>query len=491
MPHAPRRLWPRFGRFSYPWLILVAAVIVVGGVVYLPGLYRMALLGSGYMAQQLCAGVFISSRPFEDVMAQDLTGPGLEPLRLFTPTVDEDAKDVSAGVFGFARQTAIFREGFGCTLIHDTSASALRKETAGLFSPTSPLKAGAEWPEGTRVTQRPWPNGMDGKAASRAIEEIFAKGDPERPRASRALVVVYQGRIVAERYAPGFDASMPLAGWSMSKTATNALVGMRVKDGVLALDDADLLPQWRKPGNPRSAITLNELMRMTSGLAFDENPNDNLSDVSQLIFVQDNTAKFAAAKPLAHPPGTHWSYSSGETSILSGIVRDSFDDPRDYLRFPHDRLFEPLGMHTAQLATDASGTFVGGAFLYASARDWARLGLLFLQDGRWRGEQLLPKGWAAYTTRPTSQSPKNEYGAQLWLKLPSSPGLGEPPMPEDASYMMGLDGQVVAMVPSRALVVVRLGLTKRGGDWDPARNLAPLVNAFPEVDIARERLEAP
>ena len=192
MPHAPRRLWPRFGRFSYPWLILFAAVIVVGGVVYLPRLYRMALLGSGYMAQQLCAGVFISSRPFEDVMAQDLTGPGLEPLRLFTPTVDEDAKDVSAAVFGF-------REGFGCTLIHDTSASALRKETAGLFSPTSPPKAGAEWPEGTCVTQRPWPNGMDGKAASLAIEEIFAKGDPERPRASRALVVVYQGRIVAER----------------------------------------------------------------------------------------------------------------------------------------------------------------------------------------------------------------------------------------------------------------------------------------------------
>jgi hypothetical protein len=123
---------------------------------------------------------------------------------------------------------------------------------------------------------------------------------------------------------------------------------------------------------------------------------------------------------------------------------------------------------------------MGGAFLYASARDWARLGLLFLHDGKWRGEQLLPEGWVAYTTEPTPQSPDDEYGAQVWLKLTSSPGLGEPPMPADTYYMLGHQRQVVAMIPSKDLVVVRLGLTPSGGDWDTARELSPLVNAFPD-----------
>jgi CubicO group peptidase (beta-lactamase class C family) len=131
------------------------------------------------------------------------------------------------------------------------------------------------------------------------------------------------------------------------------------------------------------------------------------------------------------------------------------------------------------LSPDASGTLVGTSFVYASARDWARLGLLFLRDGMWQGTQLLPKGWVAYSTRPTPLAPGDQYGAQVWLKLPDSPGLGEPPMPDDTFYMLGYDGQVVAMVPSRDLVIVRLGLTRQGGDWEPARDLAPLVNAFP------------
>jgi CubicO group peptidase (beta-lactamase class C family) len=149
------------------------------------------------------------------------------------------------------------------------------------------------------------------------------------------------------------------------------------------------------------------------------------------------------------------------------------------LRFPRERLFEPLGMRSTVLEPDASGTFIGCSFLYASARDWARLGLLFLHDGVWQGERLLPEGWVAYSLKPTIQSPEDEYGAQVWLKLPESAELGEPPMPEDTYYLLGYNEQVVAIVPSHDLVIVRLGLTREGGDWDNARDLAPLVNAFP------------
>ena len=462
------------------WVMLAAIVVVTVTGVVLPRVYRIALLGSGYMAQTLCAGIFVSGRNFQDLMTEDLTGPGLGTLRLFTPSVDEEAKDVSAAAFGIARQTSIFREGLGCTLIHHKTAASLREETEDLFSSPPPMDDNAEWPDGSRVAAGGWPEGVDAEAAVRAIDAIFSEPNPKRPRGSRALVVVYRGRIVTERYAPGFDAQTPLVGWSMSKTATNALIGLRIKDGALALEDQRLMPQWQGARDSRDAITLDELMRMTSGLSFDENTDDNLSDVSQMLFVQGNTAAFAASKPLAYEPGTHWSYSSGTTNIIAGVLRETFAETRDYLRFPHDRLFAPLGMHTAVLAPDASGTFMGASFLYASARDWARLGLLFLQNGKWQGTQLLPQGWAAYTTRPTPQAPHDDYGAQVWLKLKDSPGLGEPPLPEDAFYMNGFDGQIVAMVPSRALVVVRLGLTPKGGDWEPARDLAPLVSAFPE-----------
>ena len=468
----------RTGSRSF-WLILaVVAVVAVAAVVY-PRLSRIALLGSGYMAQTLCAGLFVSGRDMESLMTQDLSGPGLEPLQLFTPVVAHNERTVRTSVFGLFGQTAMFRDGLGCTLTHDKPLALSRAQAEALFPPVPPPTTDAEWPEGSGVVPRPWAEGVDGEAVERAIEAIFSDPDPARPRGTRALVVVHEGRIVAERYAPGFDAQTPMIGWSMSKSATNLLVGLRVKDGALSLDATRLMPEWRDEGDPRASITLNELMHMTSGLAFDENVDDFLSDVSQMLYVQPNTARFAASKPLVDPPGTHWSYSTGTTGIIAAVLRETFDDEQAYLRFPRERLFAPLGMRSTMLAPDASGTLMSASFLYASARDWARLGLLFLRDGMWQGMQLLPKDWVAYSLRPTVLAPDDKYGAQIWLKLPDSPGLGEPPMPEDAFYMLGHDEQVVAMVPSRDLVIVRLGLTRKGGDWDTARELAPLVNAFP------------
>ncbi|MEM8575602.1 MAG: serine hydrolase [Pseudomonadota bacterium] len=477
------------------WLGLVVVALALAAVSYGQPLYRIALLGSGYMAQQLCAGMFVSGRSFDHVMSEDLTGPGLGALSLFKPRVDETAKTVRASAYGIAGQTAVYRDGLGCTLIRHESAEALRAQTANLFA-TTPPKSDAAWPAGTRVAASAqgatidWPEGVDGASASEALDAIFAEPNPEKPRNTRALVVVHNGHLVAERYAPGFDAQMPLVGWSMSKTGTNALIGLRVKDGRLALDELRLMPEWLGRDDMRGAITLNALLRMTSGLAFYEDPDDKLSDVSQMVFVQENTAAFAASKPLVFAPGTHWAYSTGTAAILSGVLRETFDNEGAYLRYPRESLFEPLGMRTAQLAPDASGTFVGGAFLYASARDWARLGLLYLRDGVWDGMRIFPEGWVAYTTTPTAQSPKDEYGAQVWLKLTKSKNLGEPPMPHDAYYMLGHNGQVVAVVPSKDLVVVRLGHTLGGADWDTARDLGPLVNAFPDVS-ATAQTQAP
>jgi hypothetical protein len=468
-----------FGFSRKFWLALAAILVVTAAAIVLPRLYRVAQLGSGYLAETLCAGLFVSGRDLDSLMTQELSEPGLEPLRYFQTAIERDPKSVTATVYGLARQTAIHRDGLGCTLLGGADEETLRAQAADLFSAAPQADPDAEWPEGERVAGWTAPEDVNGTAVAAAIEAIFSEPDPARPRRTRALVVVNQGRIVAERYAPGFDAQMPLIGWSMSKTATNAMVGLRVKDGVVALDGNGLMPEWRGTEDPRNAITLNELMRMTSGLQFSESDDDDLSEVSRMLFVQGNAARFAASKPLVHPPGTVWSYSSGTTNIIAGVLRETFAGERDYLRFPKLRLFGPLGMRSAVLQPDAAGTFIGSSFLYASARDWARLGLLFLRDGVWLGNRLLPEGWVAYSLTPTPQSPEDQYGAQVWLKLVESPGLGEPPMPDDAFYMLGYDGQVVAMVPSRDLVVVRLGLTPESGDWDNARDLAPLVNAFP------------
>jgi hypothetical protein len=287
---------------------------------------------------------------------------------------------------------------------------------------------------------------------------------------------VHKGRIVAERYAPGFDQDTPLVGWSMTKTATNALVGMRVLDGEVATSHAKLLPEWRDEGDARGAITLDQLLRMTSGLAFDEGYGSNTSDVAQMLFAKESAGLFAAEKPLVAPPGSHWNYSSGTSNIIQLILHNGFAGERDYLRFPQQRLFAPLGMRSALIEPDASGTFVGSSLMYASARDWARLALLFAQNGIWQGTSLLPPDWVAYSLTPTPEAPAKEFGAHVWLKLPESE---QSSLAADAFYLLGFDQQIVAIIPSRDLIIVRLGLTRRGGAWDHARDLAPIVRSFP------------
>jgi hypothetical protein len=438
--------------------------------------YGTALVGSGYSAEILCGAVFVSGREPDAVEAEDLTGPGFELLRYFDKQVERAGKRVTASFHGLAAQTALYRDGFGCTRIDggETGAAALPHLT-----PLPPPDPEALWPDGERVDLAAPGQGIDRAALDAAVAAAFAEPDPTHPRNTRALVVVHGGRIVAERYAPGFDAAMPLVGWSMTKGALNALVGMRVKDGKLAVADRALMPEWRGEGDERGDISLDDLLRMSSGLAFDESYDNPLADVTVMLFARGDMAKFAADKTLLHPPGTHWSYASGTSNIVAGILRATFANEEDYLRYPRERLFAPLGMRSAVIAPDASGTLVGSSLLYASARDFARLGLLYLQDGMWQGERLLPEGWVAYSLTPTKDAPEQDYGAHMWLKLPQSDGYGEPPMPDDAFYFLGHDEQVIAIVPSRDLVVVRLGRTVEKGAWDPAKELAPIVNAFP------------
>jgi CubicO group peptidase (beta-lactamase class C family) len=311
------------------------------------------------------------------------------------------------------------------------------------------------------------------------VDGAFLEPNPRRLRRTRAVVVAHDGRILVERYAPGFSEGTRFQGWSMTKSVLSALAGVLVGEGRLSLEDRALLPEWREP-DPRSAVTVEDLLRMRSGLAFSEDYADLLSDVIEMLFNQSDTAAYAASRPLVAPPGTTWSYSSGTTNILSAILRHHVPES-EYLSWPRRVLFEPLGMTSALMETDASGTFVASSFMLATARDWARFGQLFVQDGIWQGKRLVPDGWVRYCTAPTRQSPEGIYGAHWWLGLQPEVGGGTAAaarLPSDAFFAIGHEGQTLTVIPSRRLVVVRLGLSIYIDAWNHAAFVSALLDAL-------------
>jgi len=363
--------------------------------------------------------------------------------------------------------------------------SPLAAVAAGpVLVPLPPQPAGIAFPTSDWEVAAP-AGASDPARLSRALDDAFSEPDPGRLRRTRAVVVVHGGRIVAERYAEGFGPQTPLFGWSMTKSVTNALCGILVREGKLDLFAPALVPEWNHAGDARRAISVDLLLRQSSGLRWNEVYETSPFDSSVIAMLYGighrDMAAFAASQPLAHPPGTVWYYSSGTTLILSRILHSLIGSEADYHAFPRRELFERIGMKSALIEPDAAGTFVGSSYSYATARDWARFGLLYLRDGTWEGARILPVGWVDYTRTPAPAAPHGEYGAHFWLNAGAanrgapSP---DPRAPADLFYASGHDGQVVAIVPSRDLVIVRAGLTPDDGRYDLNGFLAEVVAAL-------------
>lgn len=422
---------------------VVAAII--GWLVFLPP--ELLSVGDGYAAKIVCSNVFIAGRDPETVLAEDVQAPGHPLLRLVRISVDDTRKAVTARMFGFAAPGhAIYREGLGCTNVTQGEFAAFPGNRQLRRRPPQSDDA-KPWPEGSGTTINP------------AVQTLLT--DPELAGPGmRAIVVVKDGRIVGERYGEGFNSATPLLGWSMTKSVTAALIGLRIRDGQMALDRTELLPQWRN--DARSQIRLADLLAMQSGLQFNEDYGD-VTDVTRMLYLEGDMASFSAAKPLEATPGERFNYSSGTSTILSRLWMNTFGSVREALTFPRVALFRPLGMTSAVLEPDAHGTFVGSSYMYATARDWARFGLFLLQDGNWSGEQLLPSDFVAFMRTPTKAS-NGRYGAgHVWTKYGPD---GGPPLPSDAYWLRGHDGQTVMLVPSMGLAVVRLGLTPSHTGYD-------------------------
>jgi CubicO group peptidase (beta-lactamase class C family) len=439
-------------------------------------------LGTGVGAKLACSGVYLMGRDPQEVIKRDLRRFYYPLLKDASFDFDIKKKTVSATI-GKVTRTALYRPGIGCTLMIDTDRDKLLAQANGIKE-NSRKHRPYQWPEGDIVTLHKDSKNIDWHQLDKAIDGAFEDNTEHKIIDTRAIIVVYDGKIIAERYARGFDSKSHFLSWSASKSVTSALIGTLVTDKKLALYDPAPVPVWSSGKDTRHQISLHHLITMTSGLEFTE-PYIPDNDSTDMLFKNANMADFAIQKPLSATPGSLWSYSSGTTNILSRIL---FDQTGGSLKSLHsyatDRFFSPLGMSSAIFEVDVSGAHVGSSYFYATAQDWARFGLLFLNEGKVKDKQLLSKDWVEYSKTPTPLAPKGEYGAQFWLNgghPERDEGHMLPDCPTDMYMANGYAGQHIGIVPSKKAIVVRLGWTTKGAKFDTNKHFSEILKTLPNT----------
>ncbi len=421
------------------WRTVLAAIFVavLAGAGYFAAVAAPA--GTGLAAKQLCSLVFVSGMPARQAVEQYIN-PLIGPLPPFLRwSVDPARKEVRASALGFAEARAAAHSGYGCVqLIHRTEAELAQSLHALPFE------------------QQPPPTRAEG---SEALQQALAAA-LQAPY-TQALLVAHNGDVVAEAYAPGVGPNTPLPGWSMAKSLTATIAGIMVHEGSLSTDEVALFPSWEE--DDRTHIRFDDLLRMTSGIDIAETKTGADAN-SHMLFKAGNAAAYAASRGLTAPPGSEFAYTSGSTVLAAGVINERLGGPEATYRYMHERLFEPLDMRDTVLEPDESGTFIGSSFVMASARDWAKLGQLYLQRGSWMGEQIFSPEWVDYVTTHTPSSTGRAYGAGFWLARPAEAERAEASWPADTYYASGLQYNRLLIVPSHGLVVVRLGATSDFSD---------------------------
>ncbi|HET6672310.1 MAG TPA: serine hydrolase [Agromyces sp.] len=427
-------------------VIVVVAVTALVLIAAFTGVYLwqqpILLTGTGYAAHNSCAVTEVAGR--EDP-ATDLPPNPLVPYL----QVDGAGDPTTATLPGqLARQEAWYTEGFGCTLADERpelGAASVIESEGNPFADTP----------------TPAPDPAIDQALARAFGDDLPAAEAEA-LGTRGVVIVKDGELVGERYADGFDATTPQLGWSMSKSVASLLTGVLVEQGVVALDDDHLRPEWT---DERADITVEQLLRMTGGLQWDET-YDLGTPITRMLYLEPDMAGYVAGLPLAHDPGTFQQYSSGSTNLLCSVLTERTGLGAD---LPRQELLGPLGLSSAIFEPDAAGTPVCSSYLWATPRDWAAIGQFALRNGEWNGEQLLPEDWMTQSLTVTDVDETDDPGYGMGWRVNAMPdgSLRWPELPIDTYHASGHDGQKVIVVPSEDLVVVRLGFTP-AADEDPS-----------------------
>ncbi len=397
---------------------------------------------SGFSAKSIASGHFIDNRSQEMIEKGD---NDIDMIDLAKNKIEDAGKFAVASVYGLKERKAIYREGLGATLINDdfdvTKPYLVPKRTK--LKNDLPFPYGIKEPKDTVFTN------VDYTKLNAAVANAFDKKGIIDKR-TRSLLVIYKDKIIAEKYDTGFDKNSKLLGWSMTKSITSAMFGILEKERKFDIDDPAPIPEWANDN--RKLITTSDLLHMNSGLQWVED-YATISDATKMLFQAEDMTSAQLEKPAEHRPNTRWNYSSGTTNLLSGILRKQFKTHQEYLDFWYSALIDKIGMNSMVIETDMAGNYVGSSYGWATTRDWSKFGLLYLHKGNWNGEQIFNESWAKYTATPTNTS-NGRYGGHFWLNA----GGHFPDVPRDMYYCSGFQGQMVAIIPSLDLVIVRMGL---------------------------------
>jgi len=422
-------------------LLLILVILYFGFTTY----PKLDLI-SGFSAKSIASGHFIDNRS-KDLIEK--TDNDIDMINLAANTINEAGKFATSNVYGLKERKAIYREGLGAVLINDgfdiTKPYLLPKRTKLINN--LPFPYGNNEPKDTAFAA------VDYSKLQKAVENAFDKTGGKTKR-TRAVVVLYKDKLIAEKYDIGFNKNSKILGWSMTKSITSSAFGVLAKQGKIDIYKPAPIAEWQK--DDRKIITINDLLHMNSGLEWEENYS-TICDATKMLFQAEDMGKVQMDKPAQFKPNTHWSYSSGTTNLLSRILKNQFKTQQEYLDFWYSAVIDKIGMNSMIVEQDMSGTFVGSSYAWATPRDWSKFGLLYLRKGNWNGEQILDESWVKYTSTPTNTS-EGRYGAQFWLNA----GGKFPDVPRDMFYCSGYQGQMVAIIPSMDMVIVRMGV--REGD---------------------------
>lgn len=419
-------------------LLIALVILVVAAYFNHPKLNII----SGYAAKNMASTVFLTDRSPESVTLNDNDVPLIK-----LANVEEDANEyqATASVFGLMKRKSICRDGLGCMLINDRYDS----NTITPKPHRTTLKNDLPFPYGNNGKKDTTFANVDYQRLDKAVEDVFANPETQK---TRTVLVSYKNQIIAEKYIRGFNKDTPVLGWSMTKSILGTLYGILEYQGKIDLEEPASVPAWQN--DERKNITLNHLLRMQSGLVWDEDYT-SISDVTKMLFLDSDMTLAQVKNEAIAQPTEVWNYSSGTSNLLSGILRKQFKTHHEYIDFPYVALIDKIGMHSMLIETDMEGNFVASSYGWATTRDWAKFGLLHLNKGHWNGEQLFDEKWIDYITLPTADS-DGDYGAHFWLNS----GGKYPDVPKDMYSANGYQGQRVFIIPSKDLVVVRTGLAE-------------------------------
>ncbi|MBO0340968.1 MAG: serine hydrolase domain-containing protein [Allomuricauda sp.] len=438
--------------------VLLLLIIVIGAAIYFN--YPKLNIISGYAAKNMASGVFVAQRSAASMNQYDNSAPLIE---IASTEVNESEESASSTVYGLMERTAVYRDGLGAVLInddYDPEKLTIRPQRTQLAD-TIPYPYGQAAPIDSVLPE------VNMDQINKAIAMAFAEPETQK---TRTLLILYKGHLIAEKYINGFDKDTPILGWSMTKSVLATCYGILEHQGKLEMDWPAPIPEWKD--DERKNITLNHLLRMQSGLAWDEDYT-GISDVTRMLFLDSDMTQAQRNKKAIAEPTEVWNYSSGTTNLLSGILRQQFRSHQEYLDFPYSALIDKIGMYSMVLEADIAGNYVGSSYAWASTRDWARFGQLHLDRGNWNGEQLFDSTWVDYISEPTANS-DGTYGAHFWLNAEGK----YPDVPKDMFSCNGFEGQHVFMIPSKDLVVVRTGLAEEPY-FDINGVLSNIVKAVP------------